>query len=168
MRLLAIACLLFFTLQPAFARNVWPTPENPVDFLRVLKSKRVLEAWRGGIKVRAYLISLGANPVGPKQMEGDGKTPEGSYTLTFRKPDSVAYKSFHISYPNPDDKARARLAGVKPGGAIMVHGQWNGFGWAGWLLQGYDWTNGCIGLTNEDMDDLWQIVGWNTKIEILP
>jgi murein L,D-transpeptidase YafK len=170
MRLIAFACLFFLALQPASAspRNTWPTPENPVDFLRVIKSKRVLEAWRDGVRVRAYIISLGGDPVGPKLMEGDGKTPEGKYTLTYRKADSVAYKAFHVSYPNAQDRERARQAGVKPGGSIMVHGQWNGFGWAGWLLQNYDWTNGCIGLSNEDMDDLWQIVGWNTQIEILP
>jgi murein L,D-transpeptidase YafK len=167
-----LALALFLSLASAgpdaSARNAWPTPEHPVDYLRVLKSERILEAWRGGIRIRAYRISLGGNPVGHKEMEGDGKTPEGSYQLTWRKSDSVAYKAFHINYPSRQDRERARLGGVKPGGSIMIHGQWNGFGWAGWLLQNYDWTNGCIGLSNKDMDDLWQIVGWGTPIEILP
>lgn len=167
-----LAALVFAALfampDNAIARKAWPTPEQPVDYIRVLKSKRILEAWRGGIRIRAYPIALGQDPVGPKQREGDGRTPEGSYQLTWRKDDSVAYKAFHINYPSRDDRERARQAGVKPGGSIMIHGQWNGFGWAGWLLQNFDWTNGCIGLSNKDMDDLWQIVGWGTPIEILP
>jgi murein L,D-transpeptidase YafK len=169
-RILVLVAIIFATCAagPAFARSAWPTPENPVDYLRVLKSQRVLEAWRGGIRIRAYRIALGGNPVGHKFMEGDGRTPEGRYQLTWRKADSVAYKAFHINYPSREDRDRARIAGVKPGGSIMIHGQWDGFGWAGWLLQNYDWTNGCIGLSNADMDDLWQIVGWGTPIEILP
>lgn len=170
MRLAILAALLVFFgwAQPLAAGAGWPTPENPVDILRVVKSKRLLEAWRDGIKVRTYRISLGSNPFGHKLFEGDGRTPEGSYTLDYRKADSVAYKAMHISYPSQTDRQRARQAGLKPGGAIMLHGQWNGFGWFDWLLQNYDWTNGCIGLSNKDIDELWEIVAWNTTIEILP
>lgn len=139
-----------------------------MDFLRVVKSKRILEAWRNDIKIRTYRVSLGGNPFGHKQKEGDGRTPEGTYTLDYRKTDSVAYKAMHVSYPNEEDRKRARELGVKPGGSIMIHGQWDGFGPFAWLLQNYDWTNGCIGLSNEDLDDLWDIVAWNTRIEILP
>jgi murein L,D-transpeptidase YafK len=168
------SCLLLLlpllALAPAkgLARETWPTPENPVDFLRVVKSKRLLEAWRNDRIVRTFRISLGSNPIGHKQQEGDERTPQGWYTLDYRKSDSVAYKAFHISYPNAEDRARAKAAGVRPGGSIMVHGQWDGFGWLGWLIQNYDWTDGCIGLRNEDMDALWRIVGWNTPIQIVP
>jgi murein L,D-transpeptidase YafK len=167
-RVLAVIVLSLLMICPAAAGGGWPTPENPFDFLRVHKSQRILEAWRDGIKVRTYRISLGGNPLGHKQQEGDGRTPEGEYILDFRKHDSVAYKAMHISYPNAEDRARARAAGVKPGGAIMIHGQWNGFGWLGFLMQGFDWTNGCIGLANDDMDELWHTVAWGTRIEILP
>jgi murein L,D-transpeptidase YafK len=168
------ACLLLFlafmAFAPAkgFARETWPTPENPVDFLRVDKSERVLEAWRDDRIVRRFKISLGARPQGHKQQEGDERTPEGWYTLDYRKSDSVAYKAFHISYPDAEDRARAKAAGVRPGGSIMVHGQWDGFGWLGFVIQNYDWTDGCIGLLNEDIDALWNIVGWNTPIHIVP
>lgn len=150
------------------ADKVWPTPDNPADFVRVIKSQRLLEVWRDGERIRVYKISLGGNPVGHKQQEGDGRTPEGNYRLSYRKIDSVAYKSIHVSYPSAEDRKRARAAGVKPGGSIMIHGQWNGYGWAGWLLQSFDWTNGCIGMSNPDMDDLWNLLAWNTPIEILP
>jgi murein L,D-transpeptidase YafK len=166
--LLLLLPLLALTPATGFARETWPTPENPADFLRVVKSKRVLEVWRDDRIVRIFRISLGANPVGHKQQEGDERTPEGWYTLDYRKSDSVAYRAFHISYPNADDRARAKAAGVRPGGSIMVHGQWDGFGWLGWLFQNYDWTDGCIGLRNEDIDALWPIVGWNTPIQIVP
>lgn len=171
-------CLLALVIAVALAlpaqagrrakREIWPTPENPPDLVRVIKSQRVLEVWRGEEKLRTFKIALGGNPLGHKQQEGDGRTPEGRYTLNFRKSDSVAYKAIHISYPSQEDRKRAREAGVKPGGSIMIHGQWNGYGWLGWLLQDFDWTNGCIGLSNGDMDELWDMLAWNTPIEIVP
>ncbi|MCB1456455.1 MAG: L,D-transpeptidase family protein, partial [Nitratireductor sp.] len=108
MRLLIVAMILaFMTGGQAQAREVWPTPENPVTLVRVVKSQRILELWRGNERVRTYLISLGRNPVGPKQREGDSRTPEGRYFLDFRKSDSVAYKAFHVSYPTPEQRAAA-------------------------------------------------------------
>jgi murein L,D-transpeptidase YafK len=152
----------------ALPRYAWPTPDNAVELVRVVKSARRMDLMRGGEVVKSFRIALGGDPLGPKQREGDGRTPEGSYFLDWRKEDSVAHRSIHISYPSAEERQRARAAGVKPGGAIMIHGQWNGFGWAGWIMQHYDWTNGCIGLLNEDMDMLWDMLAWNTQIEILP
>ncbi|MFZ1813328.1 MAG: L,D-transpeptidase family protein [Rhizobiaceae bacterium] len=167
MRLLQ-ALLLFVFVTAADAREIWHSPENPATHLRVFKSKRILEVWRGEERIRAYMISLGRNPHGPKEREGDGRTPEGSYFIDFRKSDSVAYRAFHISYPTREQRAAARAINASPGGSIMIHGQWNGFGWLGWMMQNYDWTNGCIGLSNDDIDDLWNLLAWNTPIEILP
>ena len=161
--------LLFAGFGHATAsRPVWPTPADPPDLVRVIKSQRILEVWRDGERLRVYRISLGGNPIGHTQEEGDGRTPEGRSRLDFRMEDSVAHRAIHISYPDAGDRARAREAGRKPGGAIMIHGQWNGFGGLGWLMQNFDWTNGCIGLANEDMDELWDLLAWNTPIEILP
>lgn len=164
---LAIAITVLLAGTAAHA-STWPTPENAPHLVRVLKTQRVLELVRDGAVVKRYRIALGRDPVGHKQREGDSRTPEGTYTLNWRKADSVAYKSIHISYPSPQDRARARAQGVKPGGSIMIHGQWNGWGWLDWLTMNFDWTNGCIALTNADMDDLWTRVAWNTPIEILP
>ena len=99
----------------------------------------------------ATRIALGANPVGHKQQQGDERTPEGRYVLDWRNPNSCCMRSLHISYPNAADKAAARQLGVDPGGMIMIHGQPNGFGWWSWLMQLFDWTNGCIAVTDEDM-----------------
>ncbi|MGL4489694.1 MAG: L,D-transpeptidase family protein [Rhizobiaceae bacterium] len=152
---------------PANAQG-WPTPKDPVTRVIVDKSERKMDLWKGQLKIRSYKISLGGDPVGHKQREGDGRTPEGVYTLDYRKTDSVAYKSIHISYPSAQDAAAARERGVKPGGAIMIHGSWNGYGWAGDIMKFFDWTNGCIGITNQEMDEIWDLLAWNTTIEIRP
>lgn len=163
-----MAFLLVLTSKAAQASDVWPTPKMSVTKVRVHKAERKMELWINQIKLRTYRISLGSAPIGHKEKEGDGKTPEGNYILDFRKTDSVAYKAMHVSYPSPADVSIARAKGMKPGGSIMIHGNWNGYGWAGPLLRYFDWTNGCIGLTNADMDDIWTLLAWNTPIEILP
>lgn len=120
--------------------------------------------------VRSYRISLGENPVGHKQREGDERTPEGDYLLDWRNPNSSFYKSIHISYPNAQDRARALGRGLNPGGMIMIHGRPN------WLTSpvvareydGADWTDGCIAVTNEEMEEIWQLVADGTPIRILP
>jgi murein L,D-transpeptidase YafK len=168
-RWLAGALALTFLLgSPAAAGGGWPTPKDPPDKVRVVKSKRTLEVWKDGVVIRSFRVSLGSNPLGHKRMEGDGRTPEGNYILDWRKEDSVAHRAIHISYPDEADREWARENGWKPGGAIMIHGQWNGFGWFAWLLQNFDWTNGCIGLDNADMDELWNMLAWSTPIEIVP
>jgi murein L,D-transpeptidase YafK len=160
--------LAFVCVGPAGSAETWPTPKTPVTHIVVQKSKRTMELWIGDIKLRSYKISLGRDPIGHKEREGDGRTPEGRYILDFRKSDSVAYKALHVSYPSAQDAAHARAKGVKPGGAIMIHGSWNGYAWAGPLLKYFDWTNGCIGVTNAEMDDMWDLLAWKTPIEIRP
>lgn len=100
--------------------------------------------------------------------EGDSKTPEGIYKLDFKKSDSAFHKAFHISYPNSNDIAKAKAGGVNPGGSIMIHGQKNGLGWLSFASQHFDWTNGCIALTNSEIDVMWEIVKVDTIVEILP
>lgn len=137
-----------------------------VELVRVEKSQRVLQLIGDGKVLRSYAIALGGDPRGHKQQEGDQRTPEGRYVLDWRNANSAAYKSIHISYPNADDLARANARGVAPGGFIMIHGQINGFGWLGWLLQLVDWTDGCIAVTDSDMDEIWTMVADGTPIEI--
>lgn len=139
-----------------------------IDLVRVDKSERRMELLAGGKIVRSYSVALGANPVGHKRQEGDERTPEGRYVLDWRNPDSAFTKSIHISYPDADDKAAAKRAGVDPGGMIMIHGQSKGFDWWSWLMQMFDWTNGCIAVTDEDMAEIWQMVENGTPIEINP
>jgi len=142
--------------------------EVVIDLVRVLKSEHKLFLISHGKVVRALSIALGGHPIGHKQQEGDGKTPEGIYILDYKKPDSAFHKSIHISYPNSNDIASAKNRGVSPGGQVMIHGQKNGLGWLAFLSQNFNWTNGCVALRNSDMDIVWASVKEGTKIEILP
>ena len=138
------------------------------DLVIVDKSKQTLSLSKNGTIFKTYHIALGGNPKGHKQQEGDQKTPEGNYILDYKKADSAFYKAIHISYPNKKDIQNAQQHGVSPGGFIMIHGQKNGFGWLSFLTQKYNWTNGCIALTNEDMEEVWQSVRTPVPIKILP
>lgn len=148
---------------------VLPAAAAPaVDLVRVDKSERRMELLLEGEVVRTYAIALGANPIGHKQRQGDERTPEGRYVLDWQNPNSCCFRSLHISYPNAADKAAARAQGVDPGGMIMIHGQVNGYGWWSWLVQMFDWTDGCIAVTDEDMQEIWDMVEVGTPIEISP
>lgn len=138
------------------------------DKVLVLKGKRRLLLLAKGSVVRSYRIALGRNPRGRKRREGDGRTPEGTYYLDRRNPDSRYFRSIHISYPNQSDIARARARGVSPGGAIMIHGLPDGYGDVGRRHAEMDWTEGCIAVSNEEMLEIWAAVDDGTKIEIRP
>jgi len=139
-----------------------------VDRVVVNKADRELQLVCNDQVIRKYKISLGGNPAGHKQQEGDQHTPEGLYTLDYRNADSKFYKSIHISYPNAKDKATAKKKSVHPGGSIMIHGQKNGFGWLGIVMQLFDWTDGCIAVTDKEMDEIWSLVDIGTPIQINP
>lgn len=134
----------------------------------VHKAQRRLELWQGSRLLRSYRISLGLNPVGHKQREGDFKTPEGRYILDMRNPRSEFFLSVRVSYPDSRDVARARKAGVAPGGAIMVHGLPNDPRWPPEHYAREDWTDGCIALSNADMMEVWMLVADGTPIDIRP
>lgn len=137
-----------------------------VDLVKVDKSERKMYLISSGTVIKAYDIALGANPQGHKEQEGDEKTPEGEYTLDYKKEDSSFYRAMHISYPNQVDIANAQIKGVSPGGFIMVHGQRNWLGWLAPIMQLFNWTNGCIALTNSEMDEFMALVDVGTKIQI--
>jgi lipoprotein-anchoring transpeptidase ErfK/SrfK len=140
------------------------------DRVLVLKSERKLFLMRNGVSYREYPISLGGAPEGHKQQAGDLRTPEGVYTLDWRNPKSRYYKSIHISYPNQFDRMRAEQRGVDPGGMIMLHGEH----YIPAMQRIYrratrkDWTEGCIALNNEHIDEIWSEVRDGTPIEIRP
>ena len=138
------------------------------DRVLVLKKERILHLLSHGRVTKSYKIALGGNPVGPKGQQGDHKTPEGMYLLNFRNEHSRFYKSIHISYPNPQDRAAARKRGVSPGGDVFVHGLPNGYGFLGSSHRLKDWTDGCIAVTDEEMDEIWKAVADGTPIEIRP
>ena len=140
--------------------------EETVDSVLVDKSEEKLFLLSGDTIVAEYSVAFGGDPKGHKQKEGDEKTPEGHYILDYKKSDSSFYKAIHISYPNEADKNAAAALGVDPGGLIMIHGQRNGLGWLAWITQLFNWTDGCVGVTNSDMDEIWDAVAENTPIEI--
>jgi murein L,D-transpeptidase YafK len=140
----------------------------PVDQVVVYKHDRKLVLLSKGKEIRRYKVALGGEPVGPKTRQGDHRTPEGSYVLDSRNPNSHFYKAFHISYPNAKDVANARKLGVSPGGDIMLHGLGKEYGWVGKAHTAHDWTDGCIAVTNEEMDELWKLIRVGTPIEIKP
>lgn len=159
-------------LAALFSYANWPPEPLPLnakaDAVLVLKSERTLLLLRGQQVLKRYEIALGQQPIGHKTQEGDERTPEGKYKLDFRNARSIAHRALHISYPNGADIAQAQARGVAPGGAVMIHGLPNRFGWLGRLHRLFDWTDGCIGVTNAEMDEIWQAVPVGTPIEIRP
>src|SRR5262249_46984548 len=138
------------------------------DRVVVEKAARTLTLYRSGRLLRAYKVALGPNAEGPKEHEGDGRTPEGQYVIDSRKADSAFHRALHVSYPNEDDRRRARKLGVSPGGAIMIHGLPNGMGAVGKAHLLRDWTQGCIAVTNEEIEEIWRVVPNGTRVEIKP
>ncbi|HSW14224.1 MAG TPA: L,D-transpeptidase family protein [Solimonas sp.] len=162
---LSMRALAFIVLIGGLAGT---SAQAAVDTVRVVKSERKLSLLSGGTVIREFRVALGGNPGGHKQQEGDQRTPEGRYVLDYRKADSGYYKAIHVSYPNVADIERARRRGVAPGGAIMIHGQRNGLAALSAIAQRFDWTDGCIALTDADMETVWMLVRTGTPIEILP
>jgi murein L,D-transpeptidase YafK len=138
------------------------------DRIVVHKAKRELLLLNSGKVIRTYKVALGRNPIGHKQRQGDGKTPEGTYTISARYAQSQYYKALHISYPDAKDRTRAERQGVSPGGDILIHGLPNSSPNLGAAHRLIDWTEGCIALTNAEMDELWRLVRTGTPIEITP
>jgi len=106
--------------------------------------------------------------MGPKEHEGDGRTPEGIYTIDFHKPDSAFHRALHVSYPSAEDNARAAETGLSPGGDIMIHGWPNGLRAFGATHRLRDWTAGCIAVTDPEIDEIYSSVNDGTAIEIRP
>jgi|TARA_R110002094_G_scaffold86440_1_gene90264 murein L,D-transpeptidase YafK len=137
-----------------------------MDRVLVDKSQRKMFLYKENQIVRQYTIALGGIPKGHKQQEGDQKTPEGVYVLDYVNENSAFHRSMHINYPNAMDRQAAAERGVDPGGMIMVHGQRNGAGIFSGLMQLFDWTDGCIALSNSEMDEFLSLVPVGTEIEI--
>jgi murein L,D-transpeptidase YafK len=138
------------------------------DSVLIKKSKRRLYLLKDGKSYREYQIALGKNPSGTKLFEGDNRTPEGDYILDWRNGHSSFYKSIHISYPNESDLEFAKVVGSYAGGMIMILGIPENPIYPEWLYVEFDWTDGCIAVTNEAMDEIWACVDEGTPIRILP
>jgi murein L,D-transpeptidase YafK len=143
-----------------------PAPAPQVDALRMDKSARTLFAYRDGQLVRAFRVAMGRGGLGPKQRQGDGRVPEGRYLITAHNPASAFHLSLRIGYPTPEQIAAAAASGASPGGDIMIHGLPNGQGGIGSRHTRDDWTDGCVALTDPEIEWLYRAVAVGTPIEI--
>jgi len=155
-------------LSASLAAQSVPQTALHADHVVVLKKERTLELLARGKVIKTYKVALGGDPIGPKTRQGDHKTPEGAYVLDFRNAHSRFHKAIHISYPNDHDHAVARAKGVSPGGDVFIHGLPNGYGAIGPAHRLRDWTDGCIAVTNDEIDEIWKAIPDGTQIEIRP
>lgn len=158
-----IAASLYSPMRPL------PTPPpltGEVERIVIEKAARRLQLIQDGKLVRTYQIALGFAPSGDKVRQGDGKTPEGVFTIDRRNDESAFHLSIGLDYPRPDDRKRASRGGYSPGGDIFIHGQPNALA-EGLKIKG-DWTAGCIALTNAEIREIWAVTPIGTKVEIRP
>ncbi len=139
-----------------------------VDSILVEKSAHRLTLFQRGRVARTYLVALGQRPVGDKVRRGDMRTPEGRFTIEARNPQSKFHRALRISYPDAAHRERARRLGVSPGGDIMIHGLPPRQAWVGAAHRDFDWTEGCIAVTNEEIEEMWDAIPVGTPIHILP
>jgi murein L,D-transpeptidase YafK len=142
--------------------------QTKVDRVLVLKSEHKLQLLSGDQVVKSYEVALGRGGTAPKRRQGDRRTPEGLYTIDYRNPASRFHLALHISYPQSTDKQRARQLGTNPGGDIMIHGLGREFSWVGPDHRLSDWTDGCIAVTDTEVEEIWEMVPDGTPVEIRP
>jgi murein L,D-transpeptidase YafK len=168
MRIRNLTALVGLALCGMGVAQTSATTELHADRVVVLKKERTLQLVEHGKVVKTYKVALGGDPVGPKARQGDHKTPEGVYILDFRNAHSQFYKSIHIPYPNERERAEARTKGLSPGGDVFVHGLPNGYRYVGAAHRLKDWTDGCVAVTDDEIDEIWRAVPDGTPIEIRP
>lgn len=156
----------WFTFAPAPLPPALPPIVGAVERIVVEKAARRLVLLQNGTEVRAYRIALGFSPVGDKEGQGDGRTPEGVYRIDRRNDRSAYHLSLGLDYPQAEDRARAKAAGADPGGDIMIHGQPNALP-DDMVLKG-DWTAGCIAVSNAEMREIWAATDAETLVEVRP
>jgi len=142
--------------------------QTRADRIIVQKKARIMELMHAGQVLKTYKIALGGEPLGAKTMQGDHRTPEDDYVINSRNAHSQFHRSLHISYPNAADRERARKLGVGPGGDIYIHGLPNGYGFIGAAHRARDWTDGCIAVTDQEIEEIWKLVENGTAVEIRP
>jgi murein L,D-transpeptidase YafK len=142
--------------------------EQKADRIIVNKKARTMELMHAGQVLKTYKVALGSEPIGPKTRQGDHRTPEGDYVIDRRNAQSQFHRSLHISYPNAADRDQARKLGVSPGGDIFIHGLPNGYGFIGAAHRARDWTDGCVAVTDQEIEEIWKLVDNGTPVEIRP
>ena len=167
---LSISAFVAFAVMMPFAcgRHKANSVLKRADRIVIVKSAHTMTLTNGKEVLKVYSVALGRSPVGPKTRKGDHKTPEGMYIIDFKRPTSRFYRALHISYPNEADREQARRFSLDPGGDVEIHGIENGLGSIGGLHRTVDWTDGCIAVTNSEIDEIWNSVEVGTPVEIKP
>ena len=167
-----VACLLifstFFRFDASSDAKVTSSTAQPADRILIEKGIRKLTLYRGEMAMRSYRVALSGKSTGKKECQGDQRTPEGRYVIDGRNKNSPYHWSLRVSYPNSADRERARQLGCKPGGDIMIHGLPNGFASIGKFHTDHDWTLGCIAVTNQEIEEIWNLVPNGTLVIIKP
>jgi murein L,D-transpeptidase YafK len=165
-----IRLTIFFLLAGLLIYYFYPesklTDDIQIDNIVVYKSKREMLVYSNGELQKTYKISLGRQPIGHKEFEGDKKTPEGIYSINDKNSKSGYHKNLGVSYPDKKDLEKARQLGKPAGGDIKIHGIRNGIGFIGKFHRWFDWTLGCIAVTDREIDELYKAVKIGTRIEI--
>lgn len=143
-------------------------PPPKADLIVIVKSSRQMTLMSTGKPIKTYKVALGTQPVGAKERQGDHRTPEGHYIIDAKIENSRFHRALRIAYPNEADRERARKLGVRPGGAVEIHGLGDEFGWVGSLHRQTDWTDGCVAVTNGEIDEIWPMVPVGTPVDIRP
>lgn len=164
----ALKLFLYFGILLVLAIPSYSSQSYEVDKIIVSKSDRMLYLMNDGSVIRSYPVSLGKNPEGHKLHQGDQRTPEGRYYLDWRNADSRYHLALHISYPNAKDIESAMKKGLHPGSGIMIHGLPSKYADGEIVLMDLDWTDGCIAVSNEAIEEIWSMVHNHTVIDIIP
>jgi murein L,D-transpeptidase YafK len=153
---------------PIPSAGVRLAPPAVADSIVVFKRERTLVLFNRGVPIRSYFIALGSKPVGDKERAGDQKTPEGLFHINAHNPASKFHLALRISYPSDAHRTRAAALGGDPGGDIMIHGLPKDFSEAGTAQSQNDWTNGCVAVSNQEIEEIWQAVPDGTPVQIKP
>jgi murein L,D-transpeptidase YafK len=157
---------LFGLENPSSAQSL--PPAQRADTILIVKHERKLYLMRENSPLRSYRVALGLSPTGAKEHAWDFRTPEGTYIIDFRQAHSHYFKALHISYPSPADLKRSAAQHQSPGRDIFIHGEPNQPTKPDAYYRTRDWTNGCIALSDEDLQDLWNLTAGQTRVEIVP
>jgi murein L,D-transpeptidase YafK len=152
----------------AWASGRTAAPAKKADLIIIVKSTRTMTLYSAHTVLKMYKVALSRDPVGPKERAGDHKVPEGNYIVDAKNPHSRFHLALHVSYPNAADRERARNLGVNPGGNIEIHGLPDKYAWLGSVQHYVDWTDGCIAVTDSEIEQIYPLVPVGTRVEIRP
>ena len=161
---------LVFGILVTFVKQCQAQPQSPPvpDRILIIKATRTLSLMKGFQVLKSYKVALGGQPVGAKERQGDHKTPEGVYSVDRKVPNSRFHLALHLSYPSDANREHARKFGFAPGSDVEIHGLPADFAWLGSLHRQTDWTDGCIAVTNEEIEEIYPLIKIGTPVEIRP